>query len=242
MTREFELTSALLREADRLGIDACGVCAAEPYVSTELAMAERRERGFFADMRFTIANHDRSCHPETLLRNAASVVAVAQSYARPEPRQAGRRTARPAAALHPARRVRAAARPAARPGTAPAGTRARARGLPCTSTPTSTSIAKPPPVRGSPCTARTRWRSPAGTVRGWCSERSSPTRCWRRRARPNSRPGMPAVRAGPASTPVRPTRSWPTVCWTPAAASRISRSRAPTRCLRRAVRGSGVRL
>jgi epoxyqueuosine reductase len=80
-----ELTVAVLAAAERLGIDACGVCAAEPYTSTEQAIADRQARGFFADMRFTITNRARSCHPETLLRDAASVVAVAQSYARPEP-------------------------------------------------------------------------------------------------------------------------------------------------------------
>src|SRR3954453_14833700 len=36
-------------------------------------------------MGFTMRRPDRSCHPETLLRNARSVVAAAQSYARPEP-------------------------------------------------------------------------------------------------------------------------------------------------------------
>jgi len=36
-------------------------------------------------MRFTMAHPERSCHPETLLRGARSVVAAARSYARPEP-------------------------------------------------------------------------------------------------------------------------------------------------------------
>jgi epoxyqueuosine reductase len=38
-------------------------------------------------MRFTMAHPERSCHPETLLRGARSVVAAARSYARPEPRK-----------------------------------------------------------------------------------------------------------------------------------------------------------
>ncbi len=79
------LTAQVLAEAGRLGIDACGVCRAEPYADTERAIAERQSAGLFADMRFTITNRERSCHPETLLRDAASVVAAAQSYARPEP-------------------------------------------------------------------------------------------------------------------------------------------------------------
>jgi epoxyqueuosine reductase len=79
------LTSALLAAAPGLGIDACGVAAAVPYAGTERAIEERRARGLFADMRFTMAQPHRSCHPETLLRNARSVVAAARSYARPEP-------------------------------------------------------------------------------------------------------------------------------------------------------------
>jgi epoxyqueuosine reductase len=79
------LTRALLREAERLGIDACGVCRAEPYAGAERHIRERRAAGLFADMRFTMAMPERSCHPETLLRDARSVVAAARSYARPLP-------------------------------------------------------------------------------------------------------------------------------------------------------------
>ena len=80
-----QLTEAVLAAAQELGIDACGVTAATPYERAEKAIAERREQGLFADMRFTMAQPERSCHPETLLRNARSVVAAARSYARPEP-------------------------------------------------------------------------------------------------------------------------------------------------------------
>jgi epoxyqueuosine reductase len=80
-----ELTRALLGEAADLHIDACGVCAAEPYTGTERLIRERRAAGLFADMGFTIRRPERSCHPETLLRNARSVVVAARSYARPEP-------------------------------------------------------------------------------------------------------------------------------------------------------------
>jgi epoxyqueuosine reductase len=79
------LTHAVLDEAAGLGIDACGVCRAEPYARTEELIVQRREAGLFADMRFTMAHPERSCHPETLLRGARSVVAAARSYARPEP-------------------------------------------------------------------------------------------------------------------------------------------------------------
>jgi epoxyqueuosine reductase len=80
-----ELTRALLAEAVEVDIDACGVCAAEPYAETERLIGERRDAGLFADMGFTIRRPDRSCHPEGLLRNARSVVVAARSYARPEP-------------------------------------------------------------------------------------------------------------------------------------------------------------
>jgi epoxyqueuosine reductase len=79
------LTHAVVEEAARLGIDACGVCRAEPYARAEALIVERREAGLFADMRFTMAHPERSCHPETLLRGARSVVVAARSYARPEP-------------------------------------------------------------------------------------------------------------------------------------------------------------
>src|SRR6185312_11334061 len=76
---------ALIAEAGEVDIDACGVCAAEPYAETERLIGERRDAGFFADMGFTIRRPDLSCHPEGLLRNARSVVVAARSYARPEP-------------------------------------------------------------------------------------------------------------------------------------------------------------
>ncbi len=87
MTSPAQLTAAVLEHAERIGIDACGVCRAEPYRRTEQLIGERRARGLFADMRFTITNTDRSCHPERLLRNAQSVIVAARSYARPEPQK-----------------------------------------------------------------------------------------------------------------------------------------------------------
>jgi epoxyqueuosine reductase len=86
-----ELTRAVLDRADGLGIDACGVCSADPYEATERAIRERRAAGLFADMGFTIRRPDRSCRPRTLLRNARSVVVAARSYARPEPPKPGDR-------------------------------------------------------------------------------------------------------------------------------------------------------
>jgi epoxyqueuosine reductase len=68
-----------------LGIDAVGVAPAEPYVETERHIRERRARGLFADMRFTMAHPEESCHPELLLPGARSVVAAALCYYAPEP-------------------------------------------------------------------------------------------------------------------------------------------------------------
>ena len=80
-----ERTRRLLAAAGELDIAACGVCAAAPYAETERLIGERRAAGLFADMGFTIRRPDRSCHPETLLRDARSVVVAARSYARPQP-------------------------------------------------------------------------------------------------------------------------------------------------------------
>jgi epoxyqueuosine reductase len=68
-----------------LGLDAIGACAAEPYEETERHIHERRERGLFADMRFTMAQPEVSCHPERLIPDARTVVSAALCYYAPEP-------------------------------------------------------------------------------------------------------------------------------------------------------------
>ncbi|HZT84781.1 MAG TPA: tRNA epoxyqueuosine(34) reductase QueG [Gaiellaceae bacterium] len=73
---------ALARE---LGLDAIGAARAEPYTDTERHIRERRARGLFADMRFTMARPEESCHPETLLPGARTVVSAALCYWLPEP-------------------------------------------------------------------------------------------------------------------------------------------------------------
>jgi epoxyqueuosine reductase len=76
--------------ADELGLDVVGAAPAEPYVDTERHIRERRARGLFADMRFTMAQPETSCHPESLLPGARTVVSVALCYYAPEPeRDAG---------------------------------------------------------------------------------------------------------------------------------------------------------
>ena len=67
-----------------LGLDAVGVTRAEAYVETERHIAERRARGLFAEMKFTMAQPERSCHPETLLPGARSVISAALCYWQPE--------------------------------------------------------------------------------------------------------------------------------------------------------------
>ena len=75
----------LSRLAVLLGLDAVGAAPAEPYADTERHIRERRARGLFARMRFTMAQPEVSCHPESLLPGARSVVSAALSYYAPGP-------------------------------------------------------------------------------------------------------------------------------------------------------------
>jgi epoxyqueuosine reductase len=70
----------LSRLGDELGLDVVGAAPVAPYEETERHIRERRERGLFADMRFTMARPEESCHPETLLDGARSVVSAALCY------------------------------------------------------------------------------------------------------------------------------------------------------------------
>ncbi len=72
------------RLAAELGLAAVGVARAEAYVDTERHIVERRSRGLFAEMKFTMAQPERSCHPESLLPGARSVVSAALCYWEPE--------------------------------------------------------------------------------------------------------------------------------------------------------------
>jgi epoxyqueuosine reductase len=76
--------------AQELGLDVVGATPAVPYEETERHIRDRRARGLFADMKFTMAQPERSCHPETLLPGARTVVSAALCYYAPEPpRRAG---------------------------------------------------------------------------------------------------------------------------------------------------------
>ena len=107
------MTAVETGELERAGhgdgseIDVIGAAPAEPYERPS-DIRERRARGLFADMRFTMARPETSCHPESLLEGARTVVSAALCYYGPEPEQRPRRRA--AAALHLARRVRRAPR------------------------------------------------------------------------------------------------------------------------------------
>src|SRR5919197_2768162 len=75
----------LERLAAELGLDAVGAAPAEPYEETERHIRERRARGLFADMKFTMARPEVSCHPETLLPGARAVISAALCYYAPGP-------------------------------------------------------------------------------------------------------------------------------------------------------------
>jgi epoxyqueuosine reductase len=76
------------RIARELGIDVVGAAPVGPYEETERHIRERRARGLFAGMRFTMAQPEVSCHPETLLPGARTVVSAALCYYAPGPEPA----------------------------------------------------------------------------------------------------------------------------------------------------------
>jgi epoxyqueuosine reductase len=72
--------AGLDRLAEELGLDVVGAARVEAYEETQRHIEERRSRGLFADMRFTMAQPETSCHPETLLEGARTVVSAALCY------------------------------------------------------------------------------------------------------------------------------------------------------------------
>jgi epoxyqueuosine reductase len=75
----------LERLAQELGLDVVGAAPATAYAETEEHIRERKARGLFADMRFTMAQPEVSCHPESLLEGAQTVISAAHCYYAPEP-------------------------------------------------------------------------------------------------------------------------------------------------------------
>jgi len=71
--------------AQELGLDVVGAAPVSAYDETERHIRERKARGLFADMRFTMAQPEVSCHPENLLDGAATVISAAHCYYAPEP-------------------------------------------------------------------------------------------------------------------------------------------------------------
>jgi epoxyqueuosine reductase len=78
----------LTARAEELGLDVVGAAPAAPYDDTERHIRDRRARGLFADMRFTMAQPETSCHPERLLPGARTVVSAALCYYAPAPEPA----------------------------------------------------------------------------------------------------------------------------------------------------------
>ena len=75
----------LARLAEELGIDAIGATPAVRYADTERHIRERRARGLFADMRFTMARPEVSCAPDRLVPGARTVIAAALCYVADRP-------------------------------------------------------------------------------------------------------------------------------------------------------------
>ena len=74
--------------AEELGLDVVGAAPVHAYEETERHIGDRRARGLFAEMRFTMARPEISCHPERLLPNACTVVSAALCYYEPGPSRA----------------------------------------------------------------------------------------------------------------------------------------------------------
>jgi epoxyqueuosine reductase len=70
----------LARHGAELGLDAVGAAPAAPYEETERHIRDRRARGLFAGMGFTMRRPEVSCHPESLLPGARTVVSAALCY------------------------------------------------------------------------------------------------------------------------------------------------------------------
>ncbi len=73
-------TGTLAALAGELGLDAFGVCRARHYSDAQKVIEDRLGRGLFADLKFTMTRADVSCHPESILPGAKSVISVAFGY------------------------------------------------------------------------------------------------------------------------------------------------------------------
>ncbi len=73
----------LTQLSQEIGLDAVGAAPVSAYEETERDIRERSAKGYFADMRFTMAKPEVSCHPELLLDGARTVVSAALCYYEP---------------------------------------------------------------------------------------------------------------------------------------------------------------
>lgn len=67
------------------GLDRLGVCSADVFIETRVALRDRKEAGLAADMQFTYRNPDRSTDVSRSLPGARSIVVGALSYRRSAP-------------------------------------------------------------------------------------------------------------------------------------------------------------
>jgi epoxyqueuosine reductase len=93
-TRFGQLVGELKAGAERAGLDALGIAAAEPFADTARTLTERKAAGLHGGMHFTYGNPARSTTPERALEGARAIVVGARRYRRQargvRPRNAGR--------------------------------------------------------------------------------------------------------------------------------------------------------
>jgi epoxyqueuosine reductase len=64
------------------GLDAVGICAADPFEETRRLLEDRKSLGWSAGMQFTYRNPERSTNPQSTLPGAAALVVGARRYER----------------------------------------------------------------------------------------------------------------------------------------------------------------
>lgn len=78
--------AAELRQIGRdAGLDAVGICDAQPFTDARRALEHHRQLGWAADMQFTYRNPDRSTDPARTVPGAASLIVGARGYLRRDP-------------------------------------------------------------------------------------------------------------------------------------------------------------
>lgn len=75
----------LLRAARAAGLDAVGVCGAEPFADARRALETRKQLGLDGGMQFTYRNPARSTDPSTTVAGARSLIVGALHYRRRRP-------------------------------------------------------------------------------------------------------------------------------------------------------------